>query len=66
MDFIFEGAAEEAVDLIFPKSDRTKHLKNNLFTYLGRQDLQGEAEKLIEIDAVITKLWRAYTLIGTF
>ena len=65
LSFVMEGCAELAVDLIWRKDERIKYLQDNILPMMGIDENKNQDMiKLIEMDGIVTELWRLYTLIA--
>eukprot|EP01084_Bolivina_argentea_P120530 213671_1 len=63
IDFLLEGGAELAVDLIFPKKVRIKKLQK-ILNMFNKNHLCDRIELLLDIDQIMNELWRLYTVIA--
>eukprot|EP01084_Bolivina_argentea_P286207 490950_1 len=65
LSFVMESCAELAVDLIWNKYDRIQYLKHKILPLMNiKTQSNAQIETLIEMDTIVTKLWRLYTLIA--
>lgn len=53
-----------AVDLIYPREERLRQLKEQMLPMINKANLADQAELLLKIDDITTKLWRGSTLVA--